>query len=219
MLVDATLFAAAMHKVRDGGWFPLVLGALVLAVMTTWRRGRELLMKRLRGSSPPLAPFLDSLLASPPPRVPGTAVFLNSAADATPHALLHSLKHYKVLHERNVFMTLEFREVPLVEPADRVSCIPLGGNCWRVSARYGFTESPDVGLALELCAPLGLQIEPMEVSYFLSREKLVPVGGGNGMALWRDRLFAAMARNAGSAADFFNIPPNRVVELGTRVEI
>jgi KUP system potassium uptake protein len=217
MLVDMTLFAAAMHKVFEGGWFPLALGALVLTVMTTWRRGRELLIKRLRGSSPPLAPFLDALMASPPPRVPGTAVFLTSAPDATPHALLHSLKHYKVLHERNVFMTLEFREVPTIERADRISCIPLGANCWRVGVRYGFTESPDVGLALELCAPFGLQIEPMEVSYFMSREKLVPMGGG--MALWRDRLFAAMARNAGSATDFFNIPPNRVVELGTRVEI
>ncbi|MEO5693139.1 MAG: potassium transporter Kup [Usitatibacter sp.] len=219
MVVDTTLFAAAMHKVLDGGWFPLALGAVVFAIMTTWRRGRALLMRQLRGSSPPLVPFLGSLFSSPPQRVEGTAVFLNSAPEATPHAMLHSLKHYKVLHKRNVFMTVEFVDVPFVETADRVACVPLGHDCWRVAARYGFTESPDVGLALEQCGPLGLQLEPMDLSYFLSREKVVPGAGGKGMAPWRDRLFATMARNAGGATDFFNIPPNRVVELGSRVEI
>jgi KUP system potassium uptake protein len=219
MVIEVAFFAAALHKVLEGGWFPLALGTVVFTLMATWRRGRETLVRRLQGSSPPLEAFLHSLMSSPPQRVPGTGVFLNASATTTPHALLHSLKHYKVLHERNVFMTLEFKDVPWAAEGERVCCTPLGDECWRVTARYGFMESPDVGLALERCAPLGLQIEPMQVSYFLSREKVVPIGGGAGMALWRDRLFAAMARNAASATDFFNIPPNRVVELGTRVEI
>ena len=149
----------------------------------------------------------------------GTAVFLTSAPDATPHALMHSLKHYKVLHERNVFLTVEFADVPWVPPEERVACESLGNDCWRVKARYGFMDRPDVGLALELCGPYGLAFEPMDVSYFLSREKIVPVAGAGGMALWRERLFAVLARNAGSITDFFNIPTNRVVELGTQVEI
>jgi KUP system potassium uptake protein len=219
MLVDATLFAAAMHKVLEGGWFPLALAALILVVMVTWRRGRELLLARLRGSTPPLASFVPSLLQSPPQRVPGTAVFLTSSPDATPHALLHSLKHYKVLHERNVFLTVEYSEEPYVAMEERVTCQPIAEGCWRVLARYGFMDNPDVSLAVELCAPFGLRIEPMDVSYFLSREKIVSADHDRGMARWRDRLFAAMARNAGSVTDFFNIPTNRVVELGTRVEI
>jgi KUP system potassium uptake protein len=219
LLIDATLFVAAMHKVLEGGWFPLALAALILVVMATWRRGRELLQERLRGSTPPLASFLASLLNSPPQRVPGTAVFLNSLPDATPHALLHSLKHYKVLHERNVFLTVEYADEPYVPAEERVSCQAIADECWRVRARYGFMDNPDVTLAMELCAPLGLRIEPMEVSYFLSREKIVSAAHDQGMARWRDRLFAAMARNAGSITDFFNIPTNRVVELGTRVEI
>jgi KUP system potassium uptake protein len=219
MAVEATFLAAALHKVLEGGWFPLALGAAVCVVIATWRRGRETLFRRLEGSSPPLESFLASLMSSPPQRVRGTGVFLNAAPDATPHALMHSLKHYKVLHDRNVFMTVEFKDVPFVAEEERVSCVPLAEACWRVTARYGFMEAPDVSLALERCAPFGLQVEPMDVSYFLSREKLVRIGGKGGMAPWRDRLFAAMARNAASATDFFNIPTNRVVELGTRVEI
>lgn len=219
MLVDVTLFSAAISKVLDGGWFPLALAAVILLVMTTWRRGRELLLARLRGSTPPLEAFMPSLLQSPPQRVPGTAIFLNSAPDATPHALLHSLKHYKVMHERNVFLTVEYRDEPDVSAEDRVSCQSLAEGSWRVVARYGFMDNPDVSLAVELCAPSGLRIDAMEASYFLSREKIVSAEHKHGMAPWRDRLFAAMARNASSAADFFNIPANRVVELGTRVEI
>jgi len=217
-LVDLTLFAAAMHKVLEGGWFPLLLGVAIFFVMATWRRGRGMLGAQLRASSWPLASFLGSLFVSPPQRVPGTAVFLTSAPDATPHALLHSLKHYKVLHERNVFLTVEFLDVPQAPEDLRVLCEPLDRDCWRVTVRYGFMDHPDVPLALELCGPAGLQVEPLEVSYFLSREKIVP-GSGRGMGPWRDRLFAAMARNACSITDYFRIPTNRVVELGTRIEI
>jgi KUP system potassium uptake protein len=218
-LIDVVFFAAAMHKVLDGGWFPLVLGAFVFAIMVTWRRGRETLRASLLDSSPPLEGFLQSLFEFPPKRVPGTAVFLTSTPETTPAALLHSLKHYKVLHEQIVFMTVEFGDVPWMEPEDRVACERLKHDCWRVTARYGFMEQPDVALALELCGPQGLQLEPMDVSYFLSRETIVPTARARGLALWRDRVFSAMARNAGSITDFFNIPANRVVELGTRVEI
>ena len=219
MLVEGTLLAAALHKFIDGGWFPLLLGAGLFTLMVTWRRGRELLFERLRSSALPLKAFLGSLFGAPLQRVPGTAVFLTSAPDITPHALLHSLKHYKVLHERNAFLTVEFHDQPWVAEERRVSCEALGHDCWRVTVRYGFMDRPDVPLAVELCAPLGLTTDPMEVSYFLSREKVVPTAGVAGMALWRDRMFAAMSRNAGSITDFFEIPTNRVVELGTRIEI
>jgi KUP system potassium uptake protein len=218
-MIDIVFFASALHKVLDGGWFPLVLGALVFAVMVTWRRGRATLHEQLLAGSPPLEGFLKSLFLSPPQRVPGTAVFLTSTPDTTPNALLHSLKHYKVLHETNVFMTVEFHEVPWVAAKERVVCERLPHDCWRVTARYGFMETPDVALALELCGSQGLQVEPMEVTYFLSREKIVSGARAEGLALWRDRFFSAMARNAGEVTDFFNIPTNRVVELGTRVEI
>jgi KUP system potassium uptake protein len=219
MLVDATLLAAALHKVLDGGWFPLVIATVMFALMMTWRRGRELLLVRLRGSTPPLGSFMGALLRSPPQRVAGTAVFLNSTPEATPHALLHSLKHYRVLHERNVFLTVEHVEQPYVPDTEQVSAERFAEDCWRVTARYGFLDRPDVSLALDRAGPLGLVVDPMEVSYFLSREKIVSAQHDRGMARWRDRLFAALARNSGSVTDFFNIPTNRVVELGTRVEI
>jgi KUP system potassium uptake protein len=218
-LIDLVFFAAALHKVLDGGWFPLVLGAGVFTIMAIWRHGREALHEQLLAGSAPLEGFLKSLFLSPPQRVPGTAVFLVSNRDTTPNALLHSLKHYKVLHERNVFMTVEFREVPWVASTERIVCEPLSHACWRVAARYGFMETPDVALALELCGPQGLQVEPMDVTYFLSREKIVSGPRTQGLTRWRDKVFATMARNAGDITDFFNIPTNRVVELGTRVEI
>ena len=219
MIIDGAFFAAAMHKVLDGGWFPLALGALVFCLMLTWRSGRRLLLERLRGGSPPLAGFLQTLMRDPPQRVPGTAVFLTSSPDTTPNALLHSLKHYKVLHRHNVFLTVEFADVPWVMQGERIACERIADDCFRAAARYGFLEQPDVSNALELCAPYGLDVDPMQVSYFLSREKIVAGASERGIARLRDRLFAAMARNAGSISDFFNIPTNRVVELGTRVEL
>ena len=213
LLVDATFFASALHKVLDGGWFPLALGAVVFTVMMSWRRGRAALQRQQRESSVPLEPFMKALAADRPQRVHGTAVFLTATPDVVPHALLHSLKHYRVLHERVVFLTVEFRDVPWVPFEERVRCERLGGETWRVRVRYGFMNRPDVVEALELCAGYGLQVDMMETSFFLSREKIVPV------ASWRDRLFAAMARNAGNVTDYFNIPTNRVIELGTRVEI
>jgi KUP system potassium uptake protein len=219
LLVDVTFFAAALHKVLDGGWFPLLLAAGLYTLMVTWRRGRARMLQGLRTSSVPLRSFLASLFGSPPTRVPGTALYLTATPEATPHALLHSLKHYGVLHQRNVFLTVEFSELPWVRFEERVACEPLGNDCWLVRVRFGFMNRPDVALALELCGPQGLQLDPMAVSYFLSREQVVPTAGRGGKAPWRDRLFAFLARNTGSVIDFFNIPANRVVELGTRVEI
>jgi KUP system potassium uptake protein len=218
-VIDTVFFAAAMHKVLEGGWFPLALGAAVFTIMVTWRRGRKALHRQLAGSSPPLNDFLKSLFVDPPARVSGTAVFLTSTPDAVPNALLHSLKAYKVLHEQNVFMTVEFCEVPFLEAEKRMNCKRLVDNCWQVNARYGFMEAPDVEAALASCGAQGLHTEPMQTTYFLSREKILPRPRSKGPARWRDKLFSAMARNAGDVTDFFNIPVNRVVELGTRVEI
>jgi KUP system potassium uptake protein len=220
LAVDLTFFASAMHKVLEGGWFPLLLGLAIFCLMTAWRSGRAALLARLRASSVPLDSLLASIFLAPPLRVPGTAVFLTSTPGATPNALLHSLKHYRVLHERNVFLTVEFSDVPWLPFEDRVQCEKLGHECWRVAVRYGFMNRPDIAAALELCGPHGLQLEPLEVSYFLSREKIVPGTGAKRAATrLRDLLFSAMARNAGSVTDFFNIPANRVVELGTRIEL
>ncbi len=218
--VDLAFLGSALHKVLDGGWFPLAIGAVVFAVMKNWKRGRERLLSQLQATSVPLDAFLASLFSDPPVRVPGTAVFLTATPDSTPHAILHSLKHYGALHERNVFLTVEFTDAPWVPFGERVSCERLGHDCWRVRVRYGFMNRPDVGGALELCGPAGLVVDPMAVSYFLSREKIVAASREPGrLARLRAALFAAMARNAGSVTDFFQIPPNRVVELGSRVEI
>jgi KUP system potassium uptake protein len=217
--IDLSFFSATLLKVADGGWFPLAIGGCVFVIMTTWRRGREILFQRLDESSVPLKPFLTSLFRDPPHRVPGTAVFLTATPDATPAALLHNLNHNKVLHERVVFLTVEVKDVPWVPFTERIVCDALGHGCWRVRVRYGFMDRPDVTRALELCGALGLEFENMQTSFFLSRQKIVPTQGGIGMAFWRDRLFAAMARNAGNVTDYFNIPANRVIELGSRVQI
>ncbi len=219
-IIDITFFASTMLKVPNGGWFPLALGGIIFTLMLTWMRGREILTERLNSSSVPLEPFLDSLFREPPERVPGTAVFLTSTPNATPHALMHNLNHNKVLHERVVFLTVEVRDVPWVTFSDRVKVQRLGHGCWKVRVRYGFMNRPDVTRALELCEAFGMDFNLMETSFFLSRQKIVPVyGSGGGMALWRERMFAAMARNAGNVTDYFNIPTNRVIELGSRIEI
>jgi KUP system potassium uptake protein len=219
-LVDVSFFSATLLKVADGGWFPLAIGALVYLVMVTWRRGRAIMLERLRAQAVPLEPLLQTLFVEPPQRVPGTAVFLTATPESTPSALLHNLNHNKVLHERVVFLTVEVLDVPWVPFEQRVRVQRLGHGCYRLTARFGFMNRPDVMQALEIADGLGLEVDPMQTSFFLSRETVVPVTGmPGGMALWRERLFAAMARNAGNAADYFNLPANRVIELGTKVEI
>jgi KUP system potassium uptake protein len=219
-VIDVTFFSSALLKILEGGWFPLVLGVSMFIVMTTWRRGREVMIDRLNESAVPLEPFLKSLFRDAPQRVPGTAIFLTATPEATPHALLHNLNHNKVLHERVVFLTVQIRDVPWVSFDERVTCERLGHGCWRVSVRYGFMNRPDVMRALEFCGALGLEFDFMQTSFFLSRQQVVPAPGGIlKMMRWRERMFSAMARNAGNITDYFNIPTNRVIELGTRVEI
>ncbi len=218
-VVDVAFFGATLLKVVDGGWFPLAIGAIVFTMMTTWRKGRDILFNRLRASSVPLKPFLDSLFRDPPARVPGTAIFLTATPDATPSALLHNLNHNKVLHERVVFLTAEVTDEPWVRFQDRVKIARLGNGCWRMNVYFGFMNEPDISQTLEIASALGLEFEMMSTSFFLSRETVVPVAAVSEMALWREKLFAMMARNAGNAADYFKLPTNRVIELGTKVEI
>jgi KUP system potassium uptake protein len=219
VLVDLTLLAAALLKIDEGGWFPLLLGASLFIVMTTWRWGRQAISTRLRASTVPLSAFLQTLFADPPPRVPGTAVFLTRATEATPSALLHNLKHNKVLHARVVLLTLKLRKVPYVTGRDRVVCHELGHGCWLVQACFGFMQRPDIPAALALCTAAGLDLDAAETTFFVSRETILPTNGDSGIALWRERLFAVLMRNAGDISEYLNLPTNRVVELGTRVEM
>jgi KUP system potassium uptake protein len=219
-VVDTSFFAATLFKVVDGGWFPLTLGIVMLTVMLTWRRGREILLGQLSMSSVPLGPFLESLFIDTPTRIPGTAVFMTSTPDAVPHALLHNLAHNKVLHERVVFLTVSVEEIPWVPLEQRVHIEPLGNGCYRVLMHFGFKDQPDVPAALSLCDVEGLTFNLLETSFFLSRETVIPTArAGNRMWLWRERLFAAITRNASSAVEYFHLPTNRVIELGTQVEI
>jgi KUP system potassium uptake protein len=219
MAVDVVFFSAALLKVLEGGWFPVVLGAGAFFLMMTWRRGRERLFEEWNAASMPLDTLLADLARNGTRPVPGTAVFLTAMPERTPPALLHSLKHYHVMHERVVFLTVDFLEVPWAGRERQVSVEPLGGEFYRVRLRFGFMDAPDVMRALELARAQGLALDPMQTSFFVSRDKIVPYPGNGGLSGWRDRIFAAMARNASNITDFFNIPANRVVELGTRVEI
>ena len=216
--VDIVFLAANAVKILEGGWFPLVIGAGMFTLMVTWKRGRRLMADRMRDESIELEPFLESIFLSPPVRVSGTAVFLSAESGATPFALLHNLKHNKVLHEQNLFVTVQHHEVPWIGFGRRCEVESLGRDCWRVTLHFGFKNEPDVPDALKLLASRGVQLDDMETSYFLSRDTVIPTFGG-GMAMWREKLFASMHRNAAAAADFLHLPTNRIVELGTKVEI
>jgi KUP system potassium uptake protein len=218
--VDALLVASCSIKVVEGGWFPLVLGLAIFSVMSTWKRGRALVTRSISDNDPELLPFVTMIgeeesLA----RVPRTAIYPIAVMDKVPQALLHNLKHNAVLHEQNVILTVVFHDVPWIPFAQRVEVRPLAKMFWRVVVNYGFKNTPDVPLALELCKAQGLELDPMRVSYFLSRETIVATKSVPGMALWRERLFALMARNGGTVADFFKLPNNSVIELGARVQI
>jgi KUP system potassium uptake protein len=218
MLLDGLLVAACSLKFMHGGWFPLLLALVLFAIMSTWKRGRELLLESIRRNDPDLLPFITALAADDIVRTPRTAVFTVANVGTVPQALLHNLKHNQVLHETNVILTVKFHEVPWVTFADRVQVEPLARGFWRVTVNYGFKNTPDIPQALTLCRAHGLEVEEFTTSYFLSREVVVPTRG-DGMAHWRERLFAAMTRNAGSVVEFFRLPNNAVIELGTRVQI
>ncbi len=218
LLVDLFLFAGCAIKLWDGGWFPLAMGLLLFLFMTTWSRGRELLIDSIRHDGLELKSFIEMLEAHPPHRVPRTAVYPVANPDTVPQAMLHNIKHNQVLHDKNVILTVLFDEVPWVSERDRLQVQALGQHFWRVVVRYGFMNSPDVPQALSGCAAHGLDIPEFETTYFLSRETVVS-SPGTGMAQWREKLFAAMNRNAGGVVEFFRLPDNAVVELGTRVQI
>ncbi len=218
LVIDLGFLASNSLKIVEGGWFPLAVGALVFTLLTTWKRGRILLMDRLSREALPLDLFIQSIEVSPPTRVEGTAVFMTSTPNLVPHALLHNLKHNKVLHERVVFLTVVIRDVPYVAAEDRIEINQLGVDFHQFIAYYGFKESPDIPRLLEEAGRKGLSFEMMETSFFVSRETLIPTVSP-GMALWRERLFASMSKNAVKASEFFGIPTNRVVELGTQIEL
>ena len=217
-VIDITFFLSNVLKLMRGGWFPLVIGMGMFLLMLTWMQGRRLVSERLRDEAIELDGFLEAVFISPPTRVPGTAVFLAAEEGLTPNALMHNLKHNKVLHEHNLFVSVQHHEVPYIEDAQRVQIRPLGNDCWQVTLHFGFKNDPDVPEALKLLEGRGVPLEDMETSYFLSRDIVIPTLGG-GMALWREKLFAGMHRNASAAADFLNLPANRIVELGSKVEI
>ena len=214
--IDLGFFLANSVKIPDGGWFPLVFGLAIFILLTTWKRGRELLGKRLAADAMELKPFIENITESGVERVSGTAVFLTPNLKLVPHAMLHSLKHYKALHEQVIVLSVEVFDVPFVPDIDRVEVRRLNGNFSQVIVQYGFKDEPDIPAALAQCAEAGLDIDMMDTSFFLGRETLIPKLGSE-MAYWRELLFVVMFRNAGSATAFFKIPSNRVVELGSQV--
>ena len=216
--VDFVFWASNLLKLLDGGWFPLVIGAVVFVLMGTWKDGRALLNSKIKADALDLRGFLDSVFISPPARVDGTAVFLSAAVGTVPNALLHNLKHNKVLHETNLFVTVRNHEVPWIGLDKRIEIERMGHDCWQVLINYGFKNDPDVPKALQQLKGRGVALDPMSTSFFLSRDTVVPVLG-EGMAPWREKLFAQMHHNASSAADFLNLPNNSVVEMGSKIEI
>lgn len=217
-VIDVTFFASNMLKFFAGGWFPVLLGAAMFMLMMTWRQGKVLMKESMRADSLELSSFLDAIFISPPTRVAGTAVFLAAEPGLVPNALLHNLKHNKVLHVQNLFVTVRLHDIPWVGLDKRIEINPLRRDCWEVTLHFGFKNDPDVPEALKLIKNRGVDLDDMETSYFLSRDIVMPTIG-SGMALWREKLFASMHRNAAAAADFLNLPTNRVVELGSKVEI
>lgn len=218
-VADVGFLIANGAKILDGGWFPVVLGLVLFTMLRTWRRGRELLHAEVRKEGIELDTFLPGLMLAPPVRVPGTAIFMTADPGMVPHALLHNLKHNKVLHERNVFLTVETLSIPYAAPGERLKMEAIGEDFHRVLIRFGFMETPDVPLALmRSCDQGGIHFDPMDTTYFASRETVV-ASRRRGMPVWRDKLFAFMHRNAAPATGFFRIPGNRLVELGSQVEI
>ena len=218
LVIDLAFFSANTLKILHGGWFPLLLGLFLFTIMLTWKRGRQLVFENLHKHAIPLEDFLQLIFKVPPARVPGTAIFLRGETDGVPHALLHNLAHNKVLHERVVFLTVLMIEVPWVPISERVQIEELGNQCYQVNIRYGFKDEPHIPQALELCKQFGLEFEMLATSFFISRQTVISSPGA-GMTRWREHIFIGMLRNARGAADYYQIPPNRVIELGTQVEI
>lgn len=218
-VLDFSFWTANLIKVKDGGWYPLGLGAICFVMLTTWYKGRRLLRERIVADSIRLQDFVSALLAHPPHRVEGTAVFLTAHIDFVPVALLHNLKHNRVLHERVIFLKLSIWDVPYVRDEERLTVSELGSNVYVIRSVHGFKETPDINQVLALLEQQhGMKLDLADTSFFLARDTVVP-SNLPGMAIWRERLFAWMMQNAAKPSDFFKIPPNRVVELGTKIEI
>ncbi|KQP12145.1 potassium transporter Kup [Pseudorhodoferax sp. Leaf267] len=217
-VVDFAFWASNLMKLFEGGWFPLLIGGAMFTLMVTWHEGRRLLNQALRADAIDLPSFLDSVFVSPPARVDGTAIFMTATPGSVPNALLHNLKHNKVLHEQNLFVTVRSHEVPWIGMDKRLQIESLGHDCWQVVIHYGFKNDPDVPRALQAMRARGCEMESMTTSYFLSRDTVIPTIG-SGMAPWREKLFAQMHLNASAAADFLKLPSNAVVELGSKIEI
>jgi len=218
LVLDLAFFGANLVKIPHGGWFPLLVAGIVYLLLNTWKQGRQMLATILKEEGLPIEEFLRSIRPGSPMRVPGTAVFLTTNPGATPTTLLHNLKHNKVLHEQVVLMTVVTEEVPWLSPADRVEVEPLDNGFYRLTARYGFTQTPQAQDVLDCAREDGLYLDLMKTTFFLGRETLIP-GSHAGMAPWRKRLFALLSRNAQRFTDFFQIPVNRVVELGMQVRL
>lgn len=218
LVMDTAFFLANATKIEHGGWFPLLVGVMVFSAMTTWKTGRHILGQRLTESTLPIGLFLDDVRRSSPTRVPGTAVFMFGSPDGVPPALLHNLKHNKVLHETVVLLRVDTEEAPHVDPKERVTVEAMGEGFFRMVMHYGFMEDPDVPTVLSRVKFPALKLPPMDTTFFLGRETLI-ASRKPGMALWRERLFSVMSRNARTATSFFHLPPNRVVELGAQIEL
>ena len=217
-VVDLAFWASNLLKLFDGGWFPLVIGGAVFLLMLTWYDGRRLLNESLRSDAIKLGDFLEAVFIAPPMRVEGTAVFMTAEPGTVPNALLHNLKHNKILHQQNLFVTVRSHEVPRIDPAQRLDVAALGNDCWQVIVNFGFKDEPNLPKALAQLQGAGYSLDPMMTSYFLSRDIVIPTIGG-GMATWREKLFAQMHHNASAAAEFLSLPANAVVELGSKIEI
>jgi KUP system potassium uptake protein len=217
MIIDGAYFASNLTKIPDGGWFPLTVAAITFTLLTTWARGRALMRARLHESAMPLGVFAKSARSSATP-VAGTAVFMTASAEGVPPALLHNLKHNKVLHARNILLTVTIDDVPYIDPASRTEITQLEPEFWRIELHYGFMQEVDVPADLKRVEGCGPGFKMADTSFYLGRQTLIPAARP-GMPLWRELLFAAMMRNAETAMEFFKLPSNRVVELGSQVEI
>jgi len=218
LAIDLAYLGANAVKIEHGGWFPLLIALAIFALMSTWKRGRLVLRRRLREATVPLDQFLDDLGTSPISRVRGTAIFMTGDPEGTPHALLHNVRHNKVIHEQVILLTVETAETPYVPIEDCLQVEHLRHGFCRIVIHYGFMQDSNVPRALALASTPEFPIEPIKTTYFLGREKLIPAGK-SGLGPWRERLFAFLSRNAQGATAFYRIPPNSVVELGAQIEL
>jgi KUP system potassium uptake protein len=218
LVIDLAFFGANILKVPDGGWVPLVIGVIIFVLMLTWKNGRILVYSRLKSESMAIEPFIEAVGAHPPPRVPGVAVFMTPNPEGVPHAMLHNLKHNKVLHEKVMILTVKFLDVPHTNTQERVTVEAMLHEFYRVTVCYGFKDEPDLPRDLILCASRGLNVDPMDTSFFIGKEILIPTEK-TGMAIWRKKIFVGLFRTAETITNQFKLPPNRVVELGSQLKI